>query len=83
LLDNFIYQILHKKKNFIHLTEQQIIIEYKNKISDEHILALMATDQENTARIFCTTYIIVKNQRPYTNIPNILSQLKLLLAYNI
>lgn len=31
----------------------------------------MVTDQENTARIFRTAYLIAKNQRPYTYMPKL------------
>jgi len=64
-------KISKHKNSAAHLNAQKVIFLSEKKVIDEHISMLMVTDQENTARIFRTAYLIAKNQRPYTDMPKL------------
>lgn len=63
----------HKSSTAHLMNAQKIINECEKKIIDKDILTLSAINQENTARIFRTDYLIAKNQCLYTDLPKLIN----------
>lgn len=64
-------KISKHKSSQSHLHTERIIEKQKLEIMQTQVLKTSYIDIENTKRIFRTAYTIAKNQRPYTDMPNL------------